>query len=264
MTFGTWRRVLEGDRDRVKQVSEDPGFQGQRETYSNATTARHEHKHTHTHKTRTTEEKRLPRRKQNNPNQINTSMSHSKSVSEWDIEYAKVARMASSAPSPSADELRQVISSLETSLDGLPLSAPETNRRKQLLHHLKSSNYNSSNDGGDGGYQPPTTSSSSSSTAGQQQQTLMQRAIAQQDSMLEELSVGMGRLRNQSEAIGDEARLHVGLLNDMDSNLDAAHAGLEAEARRAARLREDKSLWHLQLVVAGLTILFFLLLLLGM
>jgi len=197
-------------------------------------------------------------------------MSNSQSVvTEWDTEYAKVARLAAaSAVSQGSDEdhVQRSISALETTLDNLPLSGPEVNRRKQLLHHLKSKISSSSNSS-PGRYQPPGSSSSSAAVTGeggqQQQQTTMQRAIAQQDSMIDQLSVGVGRLRDQSEAIGDEARLHVGLLNDMDSNLDVAQDSLASEARRAARLRNDQSLWKLQLTVAGLTILFFVLLLLG-
>mmetsp|Transcript_42207 Transcript_42207/g.101565 ORF Transcript_42207/g.101565 Transcript_42207/m.101565 type:complete len:198 (+) Transcript_42207:117-710(+) len=196
-------------------------------------------------------------------------MSNSQSVvTEWDTEYAKVARLAaaSAASQGEEDNVQRSISTLETTLDNLPLSGPEVNRRKQLLHHLKSKISSSSNSS-PGRYQPPGSSSSSAAVTGeggqQQQQTTMQRAIAQQDSMIDQLSVGVGRLRDQSEAIGDEARLHVGLLNDMDSNLDVAQDSLASEARRAARLRNDQSLWKLQLTVAGLTILFFVLLLLG-
>eukprot|EP00529_Nitzschia_sp_RCC80_P036509 CAMPEP_0113498286 /NCGR_PEP_ID=MMETSP0014_2-20120614/31081_1 /TAXON_ID=2857 /ORGANISM="Nitzschia sp." /LENGTH=197 /DNA_ID=CAMNT_0000392279 /DNA_START=35 /DNA_END=628 /DNA_ORIENTATION=+ /assembly_acc=CAM_ASM_000159 len=196
-------------------------------------------------------------------------MSNSQSVvTEWDTEYAKVARLAaaSAASQGEEDNVQRSISTLETTLDNLPLSGPEVNRRKQLLHHLKSKISSSSNSS-PGRYQPPGSSSSSAAVTGeggqQQQQTTMQRAIAHQDSMIDQLSVGVGRLRDQSEAIGDEARLHVGLLNDMDSNLDVAQDSLASEARRAARLRNDQSLWKLQLTVAGLTILFFVLLLLG-
>ena len=58
--------------------------------------------------------------------------------------------------------------------------------------------------------------------------------------------------------------MHVNLLNDMESNLDAAHAGLEGETRRAAQLREDQSVWRLQLTVAGLSVLLVLLILMGL
>ena len=63
--------------------------------------------------------------------------------------------------------------------------------------------------------------------------------------MIDELAVGVGRLRDQTQVIGDEARMHVNLLNDMESNLDAAQVGLDAETRRAAKLKEDQSVWRL-------------------
>jgi len=64
--------------------------------------------------------------------------------------------------------------------------------------------------------------------------------------------------------INDETNLHNRLLNDMETNLDAAHASLDAETRRAAQLREDQSVWRLQLTVAGLFVLFILLILMGL
>ena len=92
----------------------------------------------------------------------------------------------------------------------------------------------------------------------------MQMALQQQDNMIDDLAVGMGRLKNQTVAIGDEARLHVNLLNDMDTNLDAAHDSLESQTRRAAQLRQDQSIWRLQLIVAALFILLILLIFLGL
>jgi hypothetical protein len=64
--------------------------------------------------------------------------------------------------------------------------------------------------------------------------------------------------------IGEEANLHVNLMNDMEQNLDAAYEGLEGETRRAARLKQDQSVWRLQLVVAGECVLLVLLILMGL
>jgi hypothetical protein len=89
-------------------------------------------------------------------------------------------------------------------------------------------------------------------------------AMGQQDALIDELAIGVGRLKNQTAAIGDEARMHVNLLGDMEENLDAAQASLDAETRRAARVKEDQSLWRLQLIVAGLFILLVLLILMGL
>ena len=56
----------------------------------------------------------------------------------------------------------------------------------------------------------------------------------QQDDMIDELAVGVLRLRDQTQVIGEESRMHVNLLIDMETYLDAAHAGLENETRGAA------------------------------
>eukprot|EP00339_Tiarina_fusa_P004480 CAMPEP_0117031420 /NCGR_PEP_ID=MMETSP0472-20121206/22584_1 /TAXON_ID=693140 ORGANISM="Tiarina fusus, Strain LIS" /NCGR_SAMPLE_ID=MMETSP0472 /ASSEMBLY_ACC=CAM_ASM_000603 /LENGTH=112 /DNA_ID=CAMNT_0004739739 /DNA_START=306 /DNA_END=644 /DNA_ORIENTATION=+ len=104
--------------------------------------------------------------------------------------------------------------------------------------------------GSPGGFSPP--------------QSQMAMAMRQQDDMIDELAVGVSRLRDQTQVIGDEARMHVNLLNDMETNLDAAHAGLESETRRAAQLKEDQSVWRLQLTVAGLSVLLVLLILMGL
>jgi hypothetical protein len=92
----------------------------------------------------------------------------------------------------------------------------------------------------------------------------MQQAMQQQDSMIDELAQGVSRLKDQTRVIGDESRMHVNLLNDMETNLETAQAGLDAETNRAARLKDDQSIWKLQLGVAGLSILFILLLLMGL
>lgn len=92
---------------------------------------------------------------------------------------------------------------------------------------------------------------------------MMRQAMQRQDGVIDQLSAGLGRLRDQSWAIHDEAGLHSRLLDDMEVNMDVAHEVLGAEARRAAQLREDGSVWRLQLIVAGLSVSFVLLVLLG-
>ena len=58
--------------------------------------------------------------------------------------------------------------------------------------------------------------------------------------------------------------MHVNLLGEMETNLEAAHSGLDAETKRAAELKEDKSVWRLQLIIAGESILLVLLVFLGL
>jgi hypothetical protein len=183
------------------------------------------------------------------------------SVAEWDNEYARLSRAASQMRTPglvstsSVNEqqrsLRQSLARLDASLNALPLTAAETQRRRRLIQHLQ----NPASMSMGAAYAPPQP---------QQQQSQMAMALRQQDDMIDELAVGVSRLRDQTQVIGEEARMHVNLLNDMEMNLDAAHAGLEGETRRAAQLKEDQSLWRLQLTVAGLSVLFVLLLLIGL
>jgi hypothetical protein len=183
------------------------------------------------------------------------------SVAEWDNEYARLSRVASQMRTPglsstsTVDEqqrsLRQSLARLDASLNALPLTAAESQRRRRLIQHLQ----NPASMSMGAAYAPPQPP---------QQQSQMAMALRQQDDMIDELAVGVSRLRDQTQVIGEEARMHVNLLNDMEINLDAAHAGLEGETRRAAQLKEDQSLWRLQLTVAGLSVLFVLLLLIGL
>ena len=196
-------------------------------------------------------------------------MSTSSAVNEWDNDYARVARIASqfrtqglnknnsSSGQAEPRQLFQHITRLDEALSTLPLPQSQIQRRRRLLQHLRGHRIESMNANNSGDYRPP-------SMDGEQPQSQMVMAMQQQDAMIDELAVGVGRLRDQTQVIGDEARMHVDLLNNMEQNLDTAHDGLDAETRRAARLKEDQSVWRLQLIVAGLFVLFILLFFMGM
>lgn len=175
------------------------------------------------------------------------------SISEWDNEYARLARAASQirsgVGSADAHGLASGLQRLDAALDRLPLQPTEIQRRRRLVQHLQQT---TTRTGGGGG-----------ATQQSQAQTQMQLAMQQQDAMIDELAVGVGRLKHQTHAIHEEAGMHVNLLNEMEVNLDSAQQGLEDETRRAARLKEDQSVWRLQLIVAGLSILLVLLILMG-
>ena len=181
-------------------------------------------------------------------------------ISDWDNEYARLARAASQLRTSGLSTndglgatLPQALQRLERQLDGLhTLPTTEMQRRRRLVQNLQEQQRG-------GGYQPPTSAGSDSL----QQQSQVTLAMRQQDQMIDELASGMGRLKNQTTAINEEARMHVNLMNNMEENMDAAHAGLENETRRAARLREDASIWRLQLSVAGLSVLLVLLIVMG-
>ena len=168
-------------------------------------------------------------------------------IAEWDNEYARLARAASQIRSGvgSADgSLPAGLTRLDAALQRLPLQPTEIQRRRRLIQHLQQ-----------------TTAGNTAGSGGAQ--TQMQLAMQQQDDMIDSLAVGVGRLKHQTHAIHDEAGMHVNLLNEMETNLDSAQQGLEDETRRAARLKEDRSVWRLQLIVAGLSILLVLLIVMG-
>lgn len=180
------------------------------------------------------------------------------SISDWDNEYARLARAASQmrtsgivSRSGDAQSLQQGLQRLEQQLSEYNLPQTEIQRRRRLIQHLRSQQQSS------GGYQPPTQPTD----APLSQVTL---AMQRQDDLIDDLAIGVGRLRNQTSAIGEEARMHVTLLGDMENNLDAAQDSLQEETRRAMRLREDSSVWRLQLIVAGLFILLVFLILMGL
>lgn len=195
------------------------------------------------------------------------------SVAEWDNEYARLARTASQlrtagiVKQPSDIRTLQLeLQNLEYSLQSLPIQPSEIQRRKRLVQHLQQTSI---------GSLPPSSSVDLMGEVGgdefnnrggfpQQKQTQMAMAIRQQDDMIDELAIGMDRLKNQTIAIGDEAKLHINLLNDMENNLDLAQDSLEAQTRHAAQLRHDQSLWKLQLIVAGLFLLLILLIFWGL
>jgi hypothetical protein len=73
----------------------------------------------------------------------------------------------------------------------------------------------------DGGLAPPSASRLSGKDFPQ-----MNMVIQQQDTILDLTSQGVSRLYHQSSMISEESRLHNALLNEMETNLDAAHEGL--------------------------------------
>eukprot|EP00588_Corethron_pennatum_P033000 CAMPEP_0194345920 /NCGR_PEP_ID=MMETSP0171-20130528/105133_1 /TAXON_ID=218684 /ORGANISM="Corethron pennatum, Strain L29A3" /LENGTH=77 /DNA_ID=CAMNT_0039112973 /DNA_START=735 /DNA_END=967 /DNA_ORIENTATION=- len=68
-----------------------------------------------------------------------------------------------------------------------------------------------------------------------QQQQLQSSALAMQDNMIDELAAGVGRLKHQSQLIGEEGRMHVRLLNEMDVDVERATVAFQEEAKHAER-----------------------------
>jgi hypothetical protein len=193
------------------------------------------------------------------------------SVAQWDNEYARLARAASQMRTTGIVKSAADIRSLTTGLRQLEMdlsrlnniSPSEIQRRRRLIQHLQQTT-----GGSDGGGLMSSNDylglGSGGSNMQPQQQSQMTVAMQQQDNMIDQLAVGVSRLKHQTLAIGEEANLHVNLMTDMESGLDAAHEGLLNETRRAATLREDQNVWRLQLIVAGLAVLLILLIFMGL
>lgn len=204
------------------------------------------------------------------------------SAADWDDEYARLARAASqlraSGSAAMAGPGRQhQISSVQAGLERLSsrlnvmesqgaLASSEVGRRRALVDGLDrqvkeaaSSSGGSGLNAGGGGF------GGGGSGHGQRQtQTLASQAMQQQDQMIDELATGVGRLKDQTQMIHEEAGMHNRLLNEMDSNVEQAHQGILEETRRAEKIREDRSLWRLYMIIAGLSVLLFLLILMGL
>ena len=147
----------------------------------------------------------------------------SNQITSWDNDYARLARAASqlrttTAPnSPlnndasrqgQASSIQTGIGRLESQLNGLEanltLTPAEASRRRNLLDGLRSQlgGGGTSVMGVGGGFQSATSA-----------------ALRQQDDMIDELAVGVGRLKNQTRMIHEESKAHVGLLDEMDTNV---------------------------------------------
>lgn len=192
---------------------------------------------------------------------------------DWDNEYARLARLASqlrtsggsvrstvvATPTNQQVDLQPDLARLESQLAFLGLSQAESQRRRRLVQLLQQGNTNVGNNS----YTTPTFTAVTNPSQPPQPMSQMQMAMRQQDGLIDELSIGVERLKDQTLLISDEAQMHMNLLGAMEQNLDMAHSGLETETRRAARLMEDQSVWRLQLIVAGLSVLLVLLIIMG-
>ena len=63
--------------------------------------------------------------------------------------------------------------------------------------------------------------------------TSTQENLVAQDHLLDSLGAGVDRLHQQAQVMGDETRVQNRLLDDMDTDVEAAAGGLRAEAAHA-------------------------------
>ena len=210
-----------------------------------------------------------------------------RTISEWDDEYARMARIAASQfrttpgysmkqqrTTPDIQVFQQSLQRLENSLLSSPisssLSSSEVQRRRRLVQHLQQTTIPGFNGTVDllGGTATTTATGHNHPTLNnptpQPQQSKMTMALRQQDDMIDQLAVGVNRLKQQTTIIGEEANMHVNLMNDIDENLDSTYNTIHDQTLRTAALREDQSIWKLQLIIVALTILLVLEILAGL
>ena len=213
-------------------------------------------------------------------------------ASAWDNEYAKLARVASQLSTHGMDpSLRSVqVLSFRDGLESLNrkllemeqasshassfgsnvsqkqyLTPSECARRRNLMEGL-GQKYDSLTSAGSSFDPAPSSYSTYGSDhsvgggTGIKQRT---SALAQQDAMIDELAAGVGKLKDTSRVIGEEAKYHVNLLNNMDRDMEIARNGLADETNNALKLKEDGSVWRLSMIICGLITLMIFLILCG-
>jgi hypothetical protein len=128
---------------------------------------------------------------------------------------------------------------------------------KTLMTNLFSKNYASSQSA-------PSSGGSQGSQGKQLSQAQMNEEIMRlQDDMVRDIGSGVDRLHGKARIIGEEARAHVRLLDDLDSNVDIATAALQAETRHAAEVREKGQVCYMYICIAVECIVLILLLVLA-
>lgn len=207
------------------------------------------------------------------------------SISAWDDEYARISRAASQLrtssthqPHPSARQhqirsVRTGLSRLKSSITSMSnsglLNSSDVQRRLGLIKNLEQQ-VGLPNGGGSGmnnvspdadllGLEP---SRATDAVGGNM--SMASLAMRHQDDMIDELATGVSRLRDQTMMINEEAGMQNRILEGMDGDVERATQGLEAETMRALKLKEDQSVWRLYLIIAGLSILLFLLIMSGL
>lgn len=202
------------------------------------------------------------------------------SAADWDDEYARLARAASQLRASGSAAMagpgrEHQITSVQAGLDRLSsrlnamesqgaLASSEIGRRRALVDGLNRQVQEASSSSGGAGLDAGGGGFGGGGSGQRQTQTLASNALQQQDQMIDELATGVGRLKDQTRMINEEAGMHNRLLDEMDSDVEQAHQGILEETRRAEKIREDRSLWRLYMIIAGLSVLLFLLILMGL
>lgn len=133
------------------------------------------------------------------------------------------------------------------------LAASEIARRETLLANVKVLTGNlfaRTNPHGGGGSQSGLNKSPYNSTGGGNQVQTQQDIMKLQDDMVREIGTGVDRLHGKARIIGEEAKAHVRLLDDLDTNVEIASAALQAEAHHAAEIKEKGKVCYMYICIA--------------
>lgn len=218
----------------------------------------------------------------------------SSTSNDWDNAYAKLARVASQLNTSGSSQVtdnasrQKQISSFRDGLEDLNqklnqmeelsrqasafgsnmssrnhFTPAECSRRRNLVNGLGKKYDEIFSNTGYAGSSTMNSSHSANSNYGTSGLTQRTSALAQQDAMIDELALGVGRLKDQSKIIGDEAKYHVSIMNDMENDMAVAQSGFEDETNHAARLKESQSVWRLYMIIFALSLLMLLLILAG-
>ena len=110
----------------------------------------------------------------------------------------------------------------------------------------------------------PSSSSSSYNPVATSEKQLIQRQqdiMRIHDEMILDIGNGVSRLNQQAKAIGEEAKMHTRLLDDLDGTVELATAGLQTEAKHAATIKEKSRLcWMYMCIIVELIVLLLLVL----
>jgi len=204
------------------------------------------------------------------------------SVSNWDDEYARISRAASQLrttnsfqnyqPHPSArqQQIRSVqsgLTRLKASLENMrssgEIGAGDYNRRMGLVDNLENQ-VGGGNGGTAGDSDLLGIGGGGGGLGGQQRLSTTTQAMRHQDQMIDELASGVSRLKDQTFMINDEANMQNRMLDEMDGDVETARLGLEEQTARAVKVKEEQAVWRLYMIIAGLSILLFVLIMTGL
>lgn len=90
----------------------------------------------------------------------------------------------------------------------------------------------------------------------QRQKDIMQL----QDEMVLDIESGVDRLHGKALAIGEESKMHVRLLDDLDGNVEIATAALQAESKHAERIKDKAQVCYMYICIVVEVLIIMLLL----